>query len=260
MATLTTYLALNLFSNGVDEGGTATASTTRITVVDGNETGVYYGNFTLSGPYITGGTITGFDSFTNGVLDGRVRGMSVGVIRFGTLLDNGDAQGAYAYAFRGNDTFYGSAFGDRLRGFAGADRLYGEGGKDYLQGDGGNDKLNGGAGNDTLVWDSGDIFNGNSGVDTLRVLSGNADLTSIPDERVRNIERIDLKRGIQILALAESDVLSMSSTAELTILGDGFDTVEIDTPHGAGTDLGNGFTSYTVGGATLIIDSDVQVF
>ncbi len=91
------------------------------------------------------------------------------------------------YAGKGNDTAYGSTFGDlihgnegndlifagfgndRVFGLSGNDSLYGESGDDFLEGGDGDDKLFGGIGNDKLHGLAGmDFFDGGSGLDTGR--------------------------------------------------------------------------------------------
>jgi hypothetical protein len=182
------------------------------------------------------------------------------VFTFDSYLENDDGEGAYAYAFRHDDTFRGSRFADTIRGFGGNDVIRGEGGNDFLLGEAGVDTLNGGAGNDTLVWGSSDAFMGGSGRDTLQV-NGNTDvdLTQIPNSRLTGMDRIDLRSGDHQLKLKTGDVLDMSVSGEIKILGDFSDTVNIDGNQSAGTDLGDGFTMYTIKGATLIVDSDILV-
>jgi Ca2+-binding RTX toxin-like protein len=78
----------------------------------------------------------------------------------------------------GNDSIFGSAFGDYLFGGAGQDSVTGGGGNDSLRGDAGNDSLNGGSGNDSL--DGGannDALLGGTGNDTLRGGTGADRLT-----------------------------------------------------------------------------------
>ncbi|MBS1198989.1 MAG: Proprotein convertase [Proteobacteria bacterium] len=61
--------------------------------------------------------------------------------------------------FKGNDTFYGSAYADRMNGYGGNDLLDGKVGNDTLLGSYGNDTIKGGAGNDSM--------DGGVGTDTL---------------------------------------------------------------------------------------------
>jgi len=140
--------------------------------------------------------------------------------------------------------------------------IKGNGAANTLDGAAGEDTLKGGGGNDTLVHDAGDaLVDGGDGTDTLRV-SGDLDLAAIGDEILVDIEQIDLAAdaGANILKLAETDVLEMCN-GPLTVLGDSADTVDIDgdfiaDPSDDGSD---GFLTFAIGTATLLIDTDITV-
>jgi len=68
----------------------------------------------------------------------------------------------------GNDTLFGTQFGDVIFALAGLDSVSGLAGNDVIHGDAGNDVLDGGDGNDTLE--------GNAGSDTLQGGNGNNSL------------------------------------------------------------------------------------
>jgi Ca2+-binding RTX toxin-like protein len=73
-------------------------------------------------------------------------------------------------AFRGSDTFNGSAHADVMKSYGGNDTLFGNGGDDVLEGGDGNDTLNGGIGNDVLDGGTGfDSMTGGDGDDTYVV-------------------------------------------------------------------------------------------
>ena len=76
--------------------------------------------------------------------------------------------GLICIMYGGNDTVYGTSYGDSIKGGAGNDRLIGASGNDTLQGEAGNDSLEGGDGNDLLF--------GNAGNDTLYGGKGNDSL------------------------------------------------------------------------------------
>jgi hypothetical protein len=67
---------------------------------------------------------------------------------------------------------------------------------------------------------------GGSGIDTLRVDSGNVDLSTFTGAIV-GIERIDLASdaGANSVTLTAQDVLDISDTDTVTILGDGIDSI-----------------------------------
>src|SRR5262245_32957951 len=88
----------------------------------------------------------------------------------------------------GDNTIIGTNADEHLNGGSGNDTVSGGGGNDFVNGGSGNDILNGGAGSDRVDGDSGndlliynasenvgttDIYDGGSGIDTLRL-----DLTS----------------------------------------------------------------------------------
>ncbi|MFI3156545.1 MAG: hypothetical protein QX199_10345 [Methylococcaceae bacterium] len=70
--------------------------------------------------------------------------------------------------YSGNDTVYGTSYGDSVKGGAGNDRLIGASGNDTLLGEAGYDSLDGDDGNDLLF--------GNAGNDTLYGGKGNDSL------------------------------------------------------------------------------------
>src|SRR5688572_9256209 len=131
---------------------------------------------------------------------------------------------------RGNNSanlLKGTGAADRINGRGGDDTMNGGGGDDVLDGGAGVDRLNGGAGDDTLVWDAADtLVNGAAGEDTLWVTSGDLDLTAVADDKIRNVEVIDLTEGDHTLTLARSDVVALSSTTNtLRVEGDAGDAV-----------------------------------
>lgn len=171
----------------------------------------------------------------------------------------------------GDDWLYSAAGDDLIRGAAGNDTLAGDVGDDVLEGGTGNDFLSGhrsGAdilrgqgGNDTLLWSAGDRINGGTGTDTLEMVfmedAQHLDLTTEPDNRIVNIERIDLRDGSNTLTLGRQDLLALSSSTDrLKVLGDSGDSVDIV---GAFTDEGvsGNFHRYRIGAAILLVDTDI---
>jgi Ca2+-binding RTX toxin-like protein len=163
----------------------------------------------------------------------------------------------------GKDYMVGLGGNDNLTGGTGNDTIRGGTGKDLLNGGAGADRIFGDAGNDTLVYGAGDILNAGSGtLDTLRVTVATLNLsnnTANPNTRLLNFEQVDLRSGAHTLKLAKADVLDMSSTSTIKILGDASDTVDIVGAQVMGGAAPVGFTRYTIGSAILIIDSDVVV-
>ena len=147
----------------------------------------------------------------------------------------------------------------------GSDALTGGAGDDWLDGGAGGDSLNGGAGDDILVWDAADtMIVGGSGTDTLRADSGNVDPTALTST-ITGIEQIDLEAdtGTNSVTLTVQDVLDISDTDILTILGDTADSIDAGTGWTDGGFDGSGNHIYTqmVGPslATLLVDLDMSV-
>ena len=180
----------------------------------------------------------------------------------GNDLDNAIEGNASANALRGAggaDSLSGGDGDDTLSGGSGNDTLDGGSGNDSLDGGAGIDRLATGKGRDTLVWDLDDVrVNGGSGTDTLQVF-GDLDLIALGDSILLKIERIDLVDAVaNVLTLGESDVLALSSTGALTVVGDGSDTMNIGG-FTIGDTAADGFQIYTAGAATLLIDPDIAV-
>ncbi|MBA5249819.1 MAG: calcium-binding protein, partial [Gammaproteobacteria bacterium] len=159
-------------------------------------------------------------------------------------------------------------------------------GNDTLTGNGGMDAFSAGAGDDTIIINASNItalektgagnratINGGSGVDTLKLSGANLtlSLTSISNNRVKDIEQIDLTgTGDNTLVLDVDDVLDTStSTNILKVFGDSGDMVKIisnkwDTS-GTTTQGEVTYNIYTAkythasAGAALWIDSDLTI-
>src|SRR5688500_9237857 len=121
MAILTAYRALNMFEPKLFHGSLVSHDASHFTISDGVNSGTYYGTFTYSSVGLSGGKITGYDAYLNGVLIGTVRGGNVAVLKFSAYQQEEGANGANAYAFRLDDTMNGSAFADKIRGYSGSD-------------------------------------------------------------------------------------------------------------------------------------------
>jgi Ca2+-binding RTX toxin-like protein len=152
----------------------------------------------------------------------------------------------------------GNALANRITGNAGNNILDGGSGNDTLDGRTGNDRLIGGSGNDTLIWGNGDRLNGGAGTDTLKVKSGDIDLTGQAGDLIASVETINLTGGgASALTLAGSDLLDLSATDRLTVLGS-----EGDVVNAVGfrqiRDL-QGYDRYKSGTAILLVESEVAV-
>jgi hypothetical protein len=160
----------------------------------------------------------------------------------------------------GDDTLTGNALADTIVGGLGDDALLGNGGKDVLYGAAGDDvialgdlnfnRIDGGTGNDTLRLDGSGLF---------------LDLTSIANNRITDTEQINLTgSGNNFLGLNLRDVIAISETNRLVVLGNAGDQVMSLGQKwvlGGTTVLdGEQYNQYTVGGVSLLVDSDITQF
>jgi VCBS repeat-containing protein len=172
----------------------------------------------------------------------------------------------------GVDLVFGDDGNDELFGGDGADVLDGGADNDLLHGesDGDLDKLLGGSGDDWLDVDASDLgvgrqLDGGSGNDVLDI-SGN-DLTG--SAGISNIEIIDMEPGNvgDDLTLSAADVLAITDANNtLFVRGDSNDDLELQNADNwqqvsSGLPGGDGrnYDVYQSGGATLIVDTDVDV-
>jgi Ca2+-binding RTX toxin-like protein len=228
---------------------------------------------------LTGGTLTGTSFTFEPEPIYSVTGLNHSAVTFYNYWLTNNPQ-LVAYALNGNDSFFGSNGNDGLFGYAGNDVISGNNGNDVLNGGTGNDTLNGGAGNDqlnggvgtdrlnggdstdTMFYGPGDRLNGGAGnLDILRQTAASLDLTAIPNDRILNTEIISMVGGgSNTVKLNLQDLLALSSTTNtLRITGEAGDTVDFTSAHSAGTPVAGGFTSYTSGMGTLLVDSDINV-
>ncbi len=183
--------------------------------------------------------------------------------------DNTKSNAGESYVVFGRDfldtvTHAGTSAGETLTGTAGADDMVGGLGDDLLVGGGGADVLIGGAGNDILRVSDFTFARamGGGGTDTL-ALAGSGmtlDLSTIANTRLQDIERIDLTgTGNNALVVSRLEVLNLSSTSNtLRVLGDAGDSVDLGVGWAAAGSVG-GYTTYTNGAATAVVDNDVSV-
>lgn len=164
----------------------------------------------------------------------------------------------------------GTSGGESLTGTAGNDIIVGGQGDDVLSGGAGNDVLIGGGGNDVLVHAANDGLrvDGGAGDDTLSLTGSGVtlDLTTINDTEhyalYTGIEAIDLAgAGDNGLSLEMLDLLHLSDGTNTLRVdgGDGDAVATTDTGWGVGTADADivGYTTYSNGQATLIVDSDI---
>ena len=188
------------------------------------------------------------------------------------VADNSGADGGSSYVvFGGNFTgavnLEGTAANDTLIGGIARDVIVGGLGSDTLFGNGGADSLRGGGGADTLAIGDGSFrrIDGGSGEDTLRIDGVfSLDLTTIPDNKIENIEIIELSgSGLNQLTLQLSDLLDLSGTSNtLKVFGDAGDAVnsagQAFTSDGPVVVDSITFNQFSSGQGILLVDLDVD--
>ncbi len=191
---------------------------------------------------------------------------------------NGSYSGSSYVVFGGNftggmETQLGGDGNDTLtatQGPGAIDILIGGSGDDILISDGGDDVLIGGQGDDILAIPDVDFSGtrrlvGGSGTDALR-LDGSGlilDLTTIPNNRIVDIEQIDLGSGLshEVFVTAREVVNLSSNSNILTIRGSGSVIRIPDTGWSAPVSVnlaGTDFVQYTNGAATLNIQTTLS--
>ncbi len=138
---------------------------------------------TFAPPY--GGTVDTIEFGNSGRTWWKATGLDADFGKYLIALRAEDYRAIADLLFDGNDSFVGSAWGDKFYGSDGNDMLKGFGGNDYLEGGdgadtlsggGGKDRLDGGAGNDTLSGGNrNDTLDGGAGNDIL--VGGNSNDT-----------------------------------------------------------------------------------
>jgi hypothetical protein len=166
----------------------------------------------------------------------------------------------------------GNSSANHLKGKATADYISGHGGNDTLRGAAGDDILDGGSGadylfgddgNDTLIWHASDArIDGGDGTDILSVAGSAAmNLIETANAKITGIEIVDLA-GTNTLTLSASDVRALSGTTNSLRVegeaGDAVDAVGGWTQIASITSGGQTYARYTLDGATLEVDVDVD--
>ena len=251
-----TAVIISVLANDTDPD---TGDTLSITGVTQGANGTVLDNGDGTVTYTPNLSFSGTDTFTYTADDGQ-GGSDTGTVTVyvdtGIMGTSGDDT---LSGTNGVDIMFGLDGNDDLKGRDGDDTIYGGDGNDTLNGQGDSDALFGGAGDDILVWDSIDTtIDGGGGTDTLDASGADVDITTFAGT-ITGIEQIDLSAvGNQSVTLTAQDVLDMSDTNTVTIVGGSPDTVEAGTGWTDGG-ISGGFHTYTQGLATLLVDTDVSV-
>jgi Ca2+-binding RTX toxin-like protein len=117
---------------------------------------------------LIGGTITSLKLVYEGHTVLLMSDLKLPAAKFFDVVSNGSSQDVFDQLFSGNDTVYGTAYGDVLLGGRGNDILKGGGGGDKLGGQSGADDLYGQGGKDVFLFKSvKDSTVSSSGRDTI---------------------------------------------------------------------------------------------
>jgi hypothetical protein len=201
----------------------------------------------------------------------------IGAPKYGDEVGMSGRFGRSYVVFGGNftggaETLVGDENPDTLTAVQGptaVDILIGGRGDDLLIGDGGPDVLLGGEGDDALTVPSLDFQRllGGNGTDTLRIggVDLSLDLTVIPDNKIVDIEEIDMTgAGDNTLTLGIQEVLNISSHSNtLIVYRDSGDTVDPGTGWTQQPEEkidGNWYEVYAHGAAVLKIEAPFTLY
>ncbi|WP_455756579.1 hypothetical protein [Sulfurimonas sp.] len=130
-----------------------------------------------------------------------------------------------------HDTIVGNESVHNYDGGAGNDNITATSGDDTIVGGAGRDTIDAGAGDDTIAFDTADTIDGGEGLDTLAIDDGMSIDFSALDDKISNIEVLDLGEGAQnITSLSTEDVLDVTDADNiLRIDGDSSDSIDLNT-------------------------------
>jgi hypothetical protein len=227
------------------------------------------GGFALEKDYLSSYSVSGAGDVNGDGFDDVLVGTPFTYPNGGAQDNSGQSYVVYGGDFTGAVTQQGGTGDDLLTGTAAADVIVAGQGNDTLIGNGGSDILYAGAGDDVIAISDLNFnrIKGGSGIDTLRVDGSGMffDLSAIANNRITGIEQIDLNdSSSNTLAFNNLDVLALSDTNQLVILGNTSDVVvsmgQGWTASGTQTLDGNLYNEYAVGGVSLLVDSDISQF
>jgi uncharacterized repeat protein (TIGR01451 family) len=200
-------------------GGTTFNASLDLEQIDGTDGFTLYG---IEANNRTGRSVSAGDVNGDGFDDVLVGAPEGDVVLNGIRDNAGETYIMYGGDFTGAVTQHGGLGNDSLTGTAEADVIIGAQGDDTLIGAGGPDVIYGGSGNHLITVADSDFrrLEGGSGEDTVRLDGDNFafDLTEIADNRIHDIEMIDLNGGSNSLNLDPIHVLHLSDRRNRVIV------------------------------------------
>lgn len=184
MAIVTFYDAGNMLATRSVTGALTEATSTEITVSDGNYAAIYNGSFSYSGTQVFG-VMQSYREYAGSLLEVSITGLNVDANSASASINSGQLQPFLSAALSGNDTIVGSGFGDTLAGF---------GGNDVIIPNGGRNVIDGGAGFDTVVIHA-SITTASSNVSNGVLYLSTAENSN----QITNVERVQFSDGILAL-------------------------------------------------------------
>jgi hypothetical protein len=144
-------------------------------------------------------------------------------------------------------------------GIYGADHIQGGDAADVVTLIGIGDDVNGGRGNDRFSVSSFDFFriDGGLATDTLE-LTANLNLTQVNDDKLKNLEVLQLFGDNLTLTLTSTDVLAMTDADHILRISGSTGSVELEVGWSFGGAT-RGFETYTKDGATLLVQQELNV-
>ncbi len=239
------------------------------TAVELSDVAAGVGGFALEKDYLSSYSVSDAGDVNGDGFDDVLVGTPFTDSNRNILDSSGQSYVVYGGDFTGAVTQQGGTGDDLLTGTAAVDVIVAGQGNDTLIGNGGSDILYAGAGDDVIAISDLNFnrIKGGSGIDTLRVEGSGMffDLRAIANNQITGIEQIDLNHSSSnALAFNKLDVLAISDTQELVILGNTGDLVvsigQGWTASGTQTLDDNLFNQYALGGVSVLVDSDISQF
>lgn len=133
MATVELYwpYGIDMSSSQTQYGTVTYAGSTQLIIQVGSDTAIYNGygfTYNTSAGTVTGGTLTGYESYVNGVAAVSVSNLSLSAPTVAYYVQNNLDEALFSIALSGNDSIYGSPGNDTINAYGGTNYVDGGGG------------------------------------------------------------------------------------------------------------------------------------